>query len=57
MKWAGNVKLMGKNINAYRLVVGKLKAETYLEDLDVDGRIHHSRALKSILVTRLCVLV
>jgi hypothetical protein len=39
MKWAGNVKLMGKNINACRLFVGKLKAENYLEDLDVDGRI------------------
>jgi hypothetical protein len=37
MKWARNVKLMGKNINACRLFVGKLKAETYFEDLDVDA--------------------
>jgi hypothetical protein len=36
MKWAGNVKLMGKNINACRLFLGKQKAETYLEGLDVD---------------------
>jgi hypothetical protein len=39
MKWAGNVTLMERNINAYRIFVGKLKAENYLEDLDVDGRI------------------
>jgi hypothetical protein len=35
MKLAGNVMLMGRSINA--CIVGKLKAENYLEDLCVDG--------------------
>jgi hypothetical protein len=39
MKWAGNVTLIRRSINARRLIVGKLKAENYLEDLCVDGRI------------------
>ena len=39
MKWAGNVTLVGRSINACRLILGKLKAENYLEDLVVDGRI------------------
>jgi len=47
MKWTGNVTLMGRSINACRLIVGKLKVENYLEGLYVGGKILRRVTLKT----------
>jgi len=47
MKWAGNVTLMGRSINACRLIVGKLKGENCLENLYMDGKILWKVTLKT----------
>lgn len=47
MKWAGNVTLMGRSINACRLTAGKLKAANYLEELCIDGRMLRGVTLKT----------
>jgi hypothetical protein len=35
----GNLARIGKMINTYKILVGKLEGRNHLEDLDVDGKI------------------
>jgi len=38
MRWAGDVARMGERRCIYRVLVGKPKGKTHLEELGIDGR-------------------